>query len=232
MAESKLKAPPSNGVARQVLPDKKREKKFLNLLTKITNVFNEYYILKTGYCVTLDKEKPFIVVLDEDNMALFKEVLGEIEYFHVLDNRKWKKALTDEGAYAAINDYAKHVTSQHEKNQVMEKLESYLDIILGCEKWESFMLSQDEEENAKLLNSLFNENEYIMFKPVNTCDSPDVIITKAIFPLAKESNVSKLYYSIQQINEELYCMVCDFQFDLFRVHGIHYFIGFDTDKTE
>ena len=208
--------------------EKKKDREFLNVITKITTVFNSFYVLKTGHCVSTDKNKPFVVVLDEETLELFDELLGGLEIFCVVDNRKWKKALTtdDDELKKDIDNYAYKVTSTHEKETVIKKLQAYMDMHNSCEKWNEFILSMNEEENDKLLHTMFTDNEYIEFKPVNDCNSPEIILTKSIFPLAKETTAHDIYYSIRKINHQLFCMVCDFNFRIFRVWGIHYYIPY------
>ena len=46
-------------------------KKFTELLIKLTNMFKSPYICKNGYVISLDIEEPYLVILDEEQMAKF-----------------------------------------------------------------------------------------------------------------------------------------------------------------
>ena len=55
----------------KMITDTKKMKKFLDVCTKVTNVYNDFYLFKNGYCVSTDIEKPFVVQLDDTQVEYF-----------------------------------------------------------------------------------------------------------------------------------------------------------------
>ena len=199
----------------KMITDTKKMKKFLDVCTKVTNVYNDFYLFKNGYCVSTDIEKPFVVQLDDTQVEYFVEMVGDFKLLHMTDVRKFKKEM-DKHFYI--------VESNTEYGRVLSVLTKHLEVINQCDKWEKFILSPDNDENERILESLFKKNDYFSFKPKSNFDGPDIILTKSLLPLVSPKNYTDLYYSAKKINSDLYVIVFDFQFSLFRVHSVHYYI--------
>lgn len=197
--------------------NEKDEKKLLNLCTKMSNVFNDIYILQQGYVLSLDVEKPFIIQLDKEYIDFFEELCGSFKILHLWDIKKFKKE-KDKDTYIKI------VSSNSETQMVVNKLSEYIENINKCTSWENFTLSDDEDKNAQLLLSLFKNNDYINFKPNDIKESPDIILTKSLLPLVTNKNYTDLYYSTHKIDSDLFLIVFDFDFSLFKLYMCHYYI--------
>lgn len=194
--------------------EEKEQKKLVTLCTKISNVFNDFYVLSTGYCVSMDIEKPFVVQLDEEYIKLFKEAVGEFIVLHISNVKEFKKEL---------NDYYEIVTSKSDIKKLADILTERNTLINSCDEWEKFLLSDNEEENESLMLSLFKKNDYINFQP-NNSDGPEIILTKSLLPIVSEKNYTDLYYATKKIQSDLYLIVFDFQFSLFRLYMLHHYI--------
>lgn len=201
-----------------MITDTKDQKKFLDVCTKITNVYNNFYLFKNGYCVSTDIEKPFVIQLDEIQIKYFIDTFGEFKLLRITDVRKYKKE---------PDKYFYKVDSKTEYNRVLSTLTKYLDIINQCDKWEKFILSPDEEKNVEIIESIFKSNDYFKFNPIGDFKGPDVILTKSLFPLVTVKNWADLYYSAKKISDELYVIIFDFQFTMFRVYSVHYYVPVD-----
>lgn len=197
--------------------DEKQTKKLLNLCTKIANVFTDFYILKHGYIMSVEKDKPFIIQIDNECVELFAGVCGDFKISHIWNVREFKKDM---------ENYITIVSSASESTRVFNLLTERIKSINTCIDWENFTLSDNEEDNQKLLLSLFKNNDYINFKPKNI-DGPEIILTKSLLPIVSEKNYTNLYYSTKKINSNLFLIVFDFQFDLFRLYMLHYYIPID-----
>lgn len=200
--------------------DEKTKKKLLNLCTKLSNVFTDFYILKQGYIMSTDVEHPFVIQIDNESIQWFVELYGEFKILHIWDIRKFKKEYSDEGSL----NYIAAVTSKTEESKILEVLTNRINEINLCSKWENFILSKNEDDNEKLLLKLFKMNNFINFKPQDIDDSPEIILTKSLLPLVSEKNYTDLYYSSRKVNSELYIIVFDFQFSLFRLYMLHNYI--------
>ena len=190
--------------------DEKEQKKLYQLCTKISYAYTECYITNQGYILSMDKTKPFVIHLEESQLELFKKLCGD-----------FKKDM---------NTGIEKVTSNAQTKRIIGLLDEYLNNINSCENWESFILSDDEEENQKLLTSVFKDNDFVNFKPKDI-DGPDIILTKSLLPNVSASNSSDLYYSTRQINDKLYLITFDFQFDVFRMYMLHFYIKM-KDESE
>lgn len=194
--------------------DDKQKKKLITMCTKISNVFNDFYVLTTGYCISMDIEKPFIVQLDHEYIDLFKGAIGEFTVLHICNVKEFKKELTD---------FYEVIISKTDIKKLANLLTERITLINTCDEWEKFLLSDNEEENEKLMLNLFKKNDYINFQP-NNSDGPEIILTKSLLPIVSEKNYTDLYYATKKIQSDLYLIVFDFQFSLFRLYMLHYYI--------
>lgn len=195
--------------------DEKDTKKLLNLCTKLSNIFTDFYILKNGYILSTNIDKPFVVQVEQTYIEWFEKLCGKFKILHIWDVRKFKKE---------TNNYFCNVSSRTEENKIVETLSSRINEINLHTEWENFILSKNADDNEKLILSLFKKNDYVNFKPNDTDDSPDIILTKSLLPLVSEKNYTDLYYSSRKINLELYVIVFDFQFSLFRLYMLHNYV--------
>lgn len=198
-----------------MITDEKEKKKFLDICTKITRVYNDFYLFKNGYAISADADKPFVIQLDEVQMKYFTDTFGDFKLLHISDIRKYKKE---------PDKYFYIVSSNTEYGRILSVLTKYLEIINQCDKWEKFILSPDSDENEKIIEDIFKNNNYTNFEPKSDFDGPEIILTKSLLPLVTPKNYTDLYYSTKKINDELYAIIFDFQFSLFRVYSVHHYI--------
>lgn len=215
--------------------DPKHIKKLYTLLSKVTNVFTSFYVIKNGYLLTKDIEKPFLIQLDTEWIDLFEELFGKFTIVGVYDIKVLKKVLNgpkekdDPKTFPKLEDQFYHVSLQREIDEITKLLTDKITDINSCDKWESFVLSDDEEKNNVLLKALFTDNNYICFKPKDKEESPDIILTKSLIPLVTEKNYTDLYYASMKKYTNLFMIIFDFQFDLFRLYMFHYYVPFTSE---
>jgi hypothetical protein len=205
--------------------DPQLKKRFYSLCSKLTYVFTDFYILTTGYILSIDKEKPFVVQVDDEKIKWFKEVCGDFKILHMEDIKEFKKGFKED----TIQNVSV-VTSPSETKRITAYLTEKLKLANSCQKWETFILADKEKENEKLILSLFKNNNFIEFKPKSDGIVPEIILTKSLIPLVSEKNYTNLYYSVQEVSKDLYLIVFDFEFELFRLYMFHYYI--DISKEE
>lgn len=212
------------------MAEKTTKAKLYALLIKVTPVFTSFYVTHTGHIFSANSETPFIIQIDENLTALFRDVCGEFKLLRITDIKDFKKALTepkekdDPSKWPKLGDNFYIVTSKTESTKAVNSLKEMIDSINSCEKWENFILSDNAEENEKLLNTIFKDNSYVDFVPKDTKESPEIILTKSLLPLVSEKNYTDLYYSSRKIDTDLYLIVFDFQFSMFRLYALHYYI--------
>ena len=126
--------------------------------------------------------------------------------------------------WPVTENYFYSVISNSESETITKLLSERITETNKCSNWERFELSENPDENTKLLLSLFKENNYINFLPKDNMDGPDIILTKSLLPLVSEKNYTDLYYSSRKENSNLFLIVFDFQFSMFRLFMFHYYI--------
>lgn len=211
---------------------KSNEKKLYDLLIKLTNVFSDFYIFKTGYIITDDIEKPFLIQISDTQISLFEELCGKFKLLKITDIKNFKKSLKEPSqkdlekgtVWPKTEDYFYLVDSNFEISKMVNILKEKIEEVNSCQSWEKFILSDNVVTNTKMITSLFKNNDYINFIPKDTSDSPEIILTKSLLPLVSEKNYNDLFYSSKKINSNLFLIVFDFQFDLFRMYMLHHYI--------
>lgn len=191
----------------------------LKVLTKISSVFNDAYILKNGYAISLNHELPFLIQFTESQISLFEEVFGDYKIIHFNDIRKYKKfrCTEDEGLYWNI------VTLQSEISEVTDRYTKLMVELGECEKWLDFDITDEEKE------SLFKYNDFIKYKPKDS-DAPAFILTKSFLPLVTEKNYMAVSYSSKVIEGELSLIIFNIEHSTFRILGFHHYIKVNIDK--
>lgn len=214
--------------------DQKRVKKLYTLLSKMTNVFTSFFVIRNGYILSKDVDKPYLIQIDNGWIELFEELFGKFTVVGVYDIKILKKVLMgpkekdDPNTFPKLEDQFYHVTLQRELDEIKTLLTTKINDINACQKWESFMLSNDPEKNRAMMVSLFKDNNYVNFTPKDNSDSPDLILTKSLIPLVSEKNYVDLYYSTMKKHTDLYMIVFDLQFELFRLYMFHYYVPFNN----
>lgn len=208
----------------------KQRKKLYTLFSKMTTIFPSFYIIKPYYVVTKESGKPYMAELDEKWIPLLEEFFGEFTVLHVKDIKLVKKVIAgptrkdDPETFPKLEDQFYHVTNPRELFEVKELFTSRMKSVTDTPKWESFLLSEDPEENEKLLKSLFVDNSYVNFKPKGDEFVPMIILTTSLIPLVSEKNYNNLYYCCKKVIEGLYEIIFDFQFEMFRLYMYHTYI--------
>lgn len=230
--------------------DKKQQNAINTLLTKITYVFTDFYIISTGYIISMDKDKPYLIEISDEQVNLFKLLLNEFNILHILNSRDFKKAITsyfelwdNKSDYTSEEEFISHcnicesniknhyeiIESNLQKKEIVSKLDSKLELLNSNNDWKSFLLSGDEDINAELINDIFKNNNYKNFKPVDS-DGPELILTKSLLPLVTEKNYNNLCYTSSKVDENLYLIIFDLDFDLFRLSMFHYYIPLESEE--
>ena len=123
--------------------------------------------------------------------------------------------------------YTHIVTSKVETKQLVDLLSKYINEINSISEWDNFLLSDNETENEELILSLFKKNDYINFLPKHS-DGPEIILTKSLLPLVSEKNYTSLYYATKKLRSDLFLIVFDFDFDMFRLYMLHHYIPINS----
>ena len=220
--------------------DIKGKKVLHTICIKISNAYNDIYVFKSGHIVSADIEKPFLITLSDSQIKLFKDLVGEFKILHIFDLKGFKKSLKDsisndkekddketsektDKSILIENTYTVELTSSENK-KILDKLEEWVNNLNKVGSWENFILSDNESDNMKLILSLFKDNNYINFKPKDTDDSPEIILTKSLLPLVSEKNYTQLSYSSIKLDSNLFLIIFNFHFELFDLFMFHYYI--------
>ena len=213
-----------------------KEKKALHAICiKISNAYNDIYVFKSGHIVSADIEKPFMITLSDSQVKLFKNLVGEFKILHIFDLKEFKKSLKDsitnekedseknKKNSLIENTYTIELKSSENK-KILDKLDEWVNNLNKVGSWEEFILSDNESDNAKLLISLFKDNNYVNFKPKDTDDSPEIILTKSLLPLVSEKNYTQLSYASIKLESNLFLIIFNFHFELFDLFMFHYYV--------
>lgn len=207
--------------------DKKSITKFCNFITKISAIYNDFFILNTGYILSLNIEKPYVFFISDEYMEIFNKIFGEFKILHILDSKTLKKVLSEmEDEIPDISSYISREISSSNKMALMIMIQDRLSEIQKC-TWNKFILSNDNDENTKLISSIFDNNDYINFTPKDNLESPDIILTKNILPMVTAKNYTNLYYSSFKKSDSLYVIVFNFKYPPYDLYMVHYYISSD-----
>lgn len=220
-----------------MLPNDEIKKKFLELLTKMTNVFNDFYIFDTGYCITMDKSKPYVILLNYERLNMVEEVFGKFKLLHIKDNRRYRKVvkllleeeLTEEqhkGLMEEITWYFEIVESESEKHEVSDRLDMLLNFLNDGNDWRDLKFDDDDEKNQRIITTLFKDNGYYIFQPKSNSKVPDIILTKAAFPLMNEKNWMESKYCVEQMNDDIFVLITKWDYPLFTIWGYRFYIEY------
>ncbi len=220
------------------MQNSQNSKKLYDLLVKVTNVFTDFYVFKHGYIVSSDIEKPFIIQISDAQVSLFEEICGNFKLIRIIDIKNFKKSLKEPTTkdmekgteWPKTEDYFYIVDSKTEMTKLINILKEKIEEINSCQSWEIFVLSDDNDSNLKLISSLFKDNNFVNFAPKDNIDGPEIILTKSLLPLVSEKNYTDLFYSSRKVNSNLFLIVFDFQFTLFRLYMFHHYIPMKEDK--
>jgi hypothetical protein len=214
----------------------KRLKKLHELCVKISNLFEECYIVKDGTIVSLDPERPSMLQITPDNTGLFSEYLGdesETPYYYLSNLKDFKVSLKE-----SIEKYEEGFTkskllyipkkSTEEKNAIMALIAKRKNAMTNSTHWKKFLLSNDPKENEKLIDHLFKKNSFIEFVPDNA-ETAFIILTKPFIPMVTEKNYTSLYYSTEVAGDNLFLLMFDIDLPLFRLSTFHYYVGVTED---
>ena len=211
-------------------------KRLYSVLSKLSNLYNDFYIFRHGRVLSLDIEKPYLVNLDSEYLTMLYDITGEFKIIHMTNLKDFKRCIKslEEGKapITPIDSCYYVVSKEEEEKQITSYLEMMVNTVASCETWSSFRLADDPDENAVLLESLFKSNNYHNFSPVDNPENPPIILTKSILPLVTEKNFGKLYYSTSKIQKGLFRIIFDFQYELFRLNSIHYYIPIEEEQDD
>ena len=204
--------------------DKRSITKFCNFITKISAIYSDFFILNTGYILSLNIEKPYVFFISDEYMEIFNKIFGEFKILHILDSKTLKKVLSEMGdEIPDISPYISIEISSSNKMALMIMIQDRLSEIQKC-TWNKFILSDDNDDNAKLISSIFDNNDYINFTPKDNLESPDIILTKNILPMVTSKNYTNLYYSSFKKSDSLYVIVFNFKYPPYDLYTLLYFI--------
>lgn len=209
--------------------DAKRQKQLEGLCIKLGQVYTDFYILKNGYIVSMDIELPYLIMLSEDQVNLFKECCGEFIVIHFFDIRKFKKSLIQKEGdkdFIDIKTTYEILDQKSKITKVVNMASRYTDDIKKIENWMSFRFSQDSITNDNIVNDLFVKNNSINFLPEDNKNGPEVMITKSLLPSITEKNYSEVCYGSIKKLEDLFCIILHIKLPLFHLYMIHHYIPF------
>lgn len=111
-------------------------------------------------------------------------------------------------------------------NRLTDELDKKLKEFQSLEDWDYFILSENEEENKEIIQKMFEKNDYIVFEP-KCKDTPEIIVTKSLFPSLTIKNTDRVLYTTKKKNDSLYMLGIDYTLELFRVFMVHYYISIE-----
>jgi len=195
-------------------------KAYTNLLTKISSIINDIYILKTGYGLSMDSEKPFLIQLGSGDMAFFKEDFKDFKMIHINNIKKFK-VITDDNERPQ-SEYVSIVELKSEYDAVVDRLQTMLNEIGKHEVWRPLILSEED------IDKIYNKRSYIIFKPEDS-EADEIILTKSFFPMVTAKTTDIIAYSSRVVSNDMFSLVLSIGFPLFQVYAVHYYIKINTD---
>ena len=195
-------------------------KAYTNLLTKISSIINDIYILKTGYGLSMDSEKPFLIQLGSGDMEFFKQDFRDFKMIHINNIKKFK-VITDDNERPQ-SEYVSIVELKSEYDAVVDRLQTMLNEIGKHEVWSPLILSEED------IDKIYNKRSYIIFKPEDS-EADEIILTKSFFPMVTAKTTDIIAYSSRVVSDDMFSLVLSIGFPLFQVYAVHYYIKINTD---
>lgn len=198
--------------------DDKELKAFVNILTKLSASLNDVYIVKMGYALNLDVDKPILIQFNEYQMELFEKAFPDFKIVHITNVKKYKAAGTEEEK----NQYFEYITLKSKSDAVISKMDYMLSKLGECESFVNLTLSEEDKE------TLFTYNEYTLFNPSDS-DAAEIILTKSLLPYVTAKNTDIVTYSSRLVSDGMSLIVFNIDFPMFRVLAFHHYLTVNTN---
>lgn len=186
------------------------KKTFRDLLVKLNNVFSsDIYIVNCIYVVA-GKES------DEDNKGYYlckltlelndicKEELDPSKIYYISDIRSAKDDLAS---------YLKEITDEEEISNINERIKFIENYVNKTEAWSNFPFTEIDIKNIfsdGLCEDFFEDDE----------NTPTITLSKSLFPLVTEKNVSSLYYNFF-VKENYADLLVVFNYNFFNLYMVY-----------
>ena len=206
--------------------DDKNLKALNTLCTKLAQVFNDFYIMKNGYILSNNLDSPYLIKIDDCYVDLFSKLIGDFDIVHILDMRAFKKILSVNEDLSLTKSFYKIITLPSQKKEIVSILSKYTDDIKKIDTWLPFKLSDDKDDNEKLINDLFKKNILVNFLPKDNEKGPFIIFSKSLLPLITEKNYTDVEYASFKKMDSLYVIIFQVSLPLFHMYMIHHYIPF------
>lgn len=188
---------------------------FKDLLTKLSNLYSDMYLINNTYVLagnesSTNNRGEYFCILNPDMTKLCNDVFDKSKIYYISNIKKAKVSLDEYSEEVKLNNTIDLLKSTLKENQKS---------ILSISNWEKLSLSEEE------INKIFEERETIeLFKDNDSI--PNITISKSIFPLITEKNISDVYYVIKQ-NNEINELILSLDFPLFQLYMFYTYIKID-----
>lgn len=212
--------------------DKKEEKKFYDLFTKVKRVFTtDIYIVNCeeiypGEKSALNLSGSFVLEIPDEFQEVlkkeFRNSAGEIQRRIFIENiDEFKKGLISYKSFESDLDTKTFDETTFEMRRSFAKFKSSNNI------WSKFRLSETAEENEKLLERFFEDKLVVNLKdPSNKY--PDAMIGCSFLPSVAGKLVDDLYYAIDLYEElkteTIYSLRFLFEFSHYTMYCQYFYI--------
>ena len=156
--------------------DTKSMKKFYDVLIKISNVFNECFIFKSGHVIAANGFQ-FLIILKPEQLQyfyVFHEKQFDILY---INNMKEYKKSVKAGTEKCKTEYSTVELSPFTRRMIINSLDTKVKEIKEVSEWHRFFFSDIEEVNNRLITEMFTKNRCIEFQPA-TNPNEMILLTK------------------------------------------------------
>ena len=212
--------------------DKKEEKKFYDIFTKVKRVFTtDIYIVNCeeiypGEKSALNLSGSFVLELPNEFQEILKKAFrndaGEIQKRIFIENiDEFKKGLVPYKSYESDLEAKSYDETTFKMRSSFAKFKSSNNI------WGKFRLSENDEENEKLMNRFFEDKLVVNLKDPSG-KYPDVMIGCSFLPSVTGKLVDDLYYSIDLFEElkteTIYSLRFLFEFSHYTMYCQYFYI--------
>lgn len=190
--------------------------KFRDILVKVTNIFTtDIYLINNHYIIGGDKSNKenigyYLCSLSPEVSEVCNERFdsNKIYYFQNAKNAK-------DDLESNVNE----VTKDNELNQVKIMLNNILDLVKKTDTWNKFNFSEED------VKRIFDDKQSIeLFSDFN--DIPTVTVSKTLFPLTTEKNVSDLYYNTFKYEDYVQLLI-SLDYPLFQLYMLYKYIDIE-----
>ena len=192
------------------------------LLTKLSAIYKDAYIIENKYCIGGPDSKeeivynPFIIFEDNCLSALSELNSSNSNTIFVSSMRKVKKD---------INEYTRFDMSESDESFIDYNLNKTKNIVENISVWYPFNVSDE------IISQLFDDGISVEFD-LTSLEYPNVMINKKMLnPVRLAKNIGNIRFGVSHDKDNVYNFILKIDTDYFTVYNVSKFMDMKTSEV-